>query len=262
MTLPHVLALDFDGVLCDGMREYFETSRRTHARVWPEEPMPGVELFPVFRRLRPVILSGWEMPLLLRAIAAGRLEEDVLDGWEDVRDEIAGSDRGRREALIATLAATLDRVRREWIADDPAAWLAEHAPYCALDELRDVVTQPERTVLVTTKEGEFARRILDGWDLRVADVQGKEAGTHKCDNLRTQIETYLTAHGRRPLVWFVEDRLETLEHVTTHADLSDVGLFLAAWGYTTAKARAAVPRTQRVRLLELDRFRRGLQAWA
>ena len=39
--VPEILALDFDGVCCDGLHEYFETSRRTHARVWPAEPMPG-----------------------------------------------------------------------------------------------------------------------------------------------------------------------------------------------------------------------------
>jgi len=29
MAIPDLLAIDFDGVLCDGMAEYFETSRRT-----------------------------------------------------------------------------------------------------------------------------------------------------------------------------------------------------------------------------------------
>src|SRR5262245_13629838 len=70
---PDILALDFDGVLCDGMREYFETSRRAHNRVWPAGPRVGNEVFPAFDRLRPVIMTGWEMPLLLRAIGqAGR----------------------------------------------------------------------------------------------------------------------------------------------------------------------------------------------
>ena len=68
MTVPDILALDFDGVLCEGSREYFETSRRTYARVWPHAPGPGAERFEAFRALRPVIETGWEMPLLLRAI--------------------------------------------------------------------------------------------------------------------------------------------------------------------------------------------------
>ena len=41
MNIPNILTLDFDGVLCDGMREYFEASRQTYRRVWPDEQAPG-----------------------------------------------------------------------------------------------------------------------------------------------------------------------------------------------------------------------------
>jgi hypothetical protein len=261
MRAPNILALDFDGVLCDGMAEYFETSRRTSARVWPGEPVPNDEVFPTFRRLRPVIMTGWEMPLLLRAIGQGRPESDIVRNWTGVRDEEAGSRSHSREELISLLTKTLDEVRREWIAADRPGWIRRNASYCGLDELRRLVGEPERCVLVTTKEGEFARLILDEWRVKLADIQGKEAGTHKCDNLRTLIDEYTKARGRRPRVWFLEDRLETLEHVTTHLDLEDVGLYLAAWGYNAPETRAAARASKRVRLLELDQFRRGLEAW-
>jgi hypothetical protein len=71
----------------------------------------------------------------------------------------------------------------------------------------------------------------------------------------------IAAHGRRPRLAFVEDRLETLEHVTTHPDLEDVSLFLVAWGYNTPETRAASAASERVRLLQLDQFREGLKAW-
>lgn len=261
MTTPDVLALDFDGVLCDGMGEYFETSRRTYARAWPGARVPGEELLPAFRRLRPVIMTGWEMPLLLRALDQGRSESDILGDWATVRDEVVGAGPRSREQLVHLLTRTLDEVRREWIAADRTDWIARNAPYCGLDELRRLAGEPERAVLVTTKEGEFARLILDEWRVRLADIQGKEAGTHKCDNLRALISAYTTAHGRPPRLWFVEDRLETLEHVTTHPDLAEVGLYLAAWGYNTPRTRAAAKASDRVRLLELDQFRRGLAAW-
>ena len=160
MTTPDILALDFDGVLCDGMAEYFETSRRTAARAWPGERVPGAEHLPAFRRLRPVIMTGWEMPLLLRAIGQGRPESDILEGWPMVRDEQIGTSP-HGAALVEWLTRTLDEVRREWIAADRADWIARNAPYCELEALRGLVGEPERAVLVTTKEGEFARLILD-----------------------------------------------------------------------------------------------------
>jgi phosphoglycolate phosphatase-like HAD superfamily hydrolase len=257
-----VLAMDFDGVLCDGMREYFETSRRTCARIWPDEPAPGDDAFLVFARLRPVIMTGWEMPLLLRAIASGRPEAAVLQGWEAVRDEIlATAPRLRGEALIEALKRMLDDVRRDWIAADARGWLELNVPYGSLDELRRLAAEPARAVLVTTKEGEFARRILDHWSVRLADIKGKEAGTHKCENLRALIADHVATRGRRPRLWFIEDRLETLQHVTTHPDLADVGLFLAAWGYNTPEMRASLRGDGPIRLLQLEKFRQGLGAW-
>ena len=258
---PDILALDFDGVLCDGMGEYFETSRRTYVKAWPGALLPGEDLLPAFRRLRPVIMTGWEMPLLLRAIGHGQSESSILRDWAAVRDEQAASGPGSREQLVGLLAKTLDEVRREWIAADRAGWIARNTSYCSLEELRNLVAEPDRAVLVTTKEGEFARFILDDWRVRLADIQGKEAGTHKCDNLRALISAYTTAHNRRPRVWFVEDRFETLEHVTTHSDLEDVGLYLAAWGYNTPETRARAAASDRVRLLELEQFRQGVAAW-
>ena len=260
MTADDILALDFDGVLCDGMAEYFETSRRTAAKVWPHDAVPGDEFLPAFRRLRPVVMTGWEMPLLLRAIAHGRPEADILRDWECVRDrEVATESRARE--LPGLLTSTLDEMRREWITADRAGWIGRNVPYCGLDELRRLVDEPERAVLVTTKEGEFARLILDDWDVKLADIQGKESGTHKCDNLRALIDAHVKAHRRRPRLWFVEDRLATLEHVTSHPDLEDVGLFLAAWGYNTPRTRAKAQASPRIHLLELDQFRRGLGAW-
>ena len=261
MSIPNILALDFDGVLCDGMREYFEASRRTYVNIWPAATVPGEGLFPAFRILRPVIMTGWEMPLLLYAIVQGRPEAAILQGWEHVRDELVNEGPLQGRALIQALTQTLDEVRRAWIAADPRDWMDRNVPYASLDEVRRLVAEPERTVLVTTKEGEFAGQILEHWGVHLAGIQGKEAGTHKCDNLRALIADYTAVHGSRPSLWFVEDRLETLQHVTTHADLADVGLFLAAWGYNTPQTRASVRSDGRIRLLDLDQFRRGLVTW-
>lgn len=261
MSLPHILALDFDGVLCDGMQEYFEASRRTYTCIWPDAPAPGDDLLPAFQGLRPVIMTGWEMPLLLRALVQGYQPSLLLRHWDAVRDTLVQADAAPDKPLSATLAHALDDVRCAWIAATPEDWLARHIPYCPLDDLRRLLAEPAYTALVTTKEGAFARQILDHWGVHVADIQGKETGTHKCDNLRALIARYTATHGQRPVLWFVEDRLETLQHVTTHADLDDVGLFLAAWGYNTPETRLSVQDHGRIRLLTLAQFRHGLHAW-
>src|SRR5262245_4629831 len=262
MAIPDILALDFDGVLCDGMREYFETSRHTYRRVWPREPAPADDSLAAFRRLRPVILSGWEMPLLLRAIVRGVPEGDVLRDWEKVCEDLAReAGRPDRDGLVHLLGTTLDQVRRESIAADRAAWAALNEPYESLDDLRRLVAEPPQALVVTTKDGEFSRGVVDNGKEKIADVQGKEARIHECENLRALIKAHESAKGCRPTIWFVEDRLETLEHVTTHEDLSDVGLYLATWGYNTEEARARTKENPRIHLLKLEEFKGGLQSW-
>jgi hypothetical protein len=262
VTIPDILALDFDGVCCDGLREYFETSRRTCARVWPADEPPAASAFEAFCALRPVILSGWEMPVLLRAIGRGVPRAEILGDWERVRAELVAAEATAGDVLIARLGHALDEVRREWIAADEAGWIALHAPYGGVDGLRRLVAEPGRSVLVTTKDGGFARRILDHWGVRLADVQGKETGAHKCLNLRALIAAWRAERGSRPRLSFVEDRLETLQHVTTHPDLDDARLFLAAWGYNTEAARAVARADGRIQLLTLEQFRGGSAVWA
>jgi hypothetical protein len=74
MTVPTLLALDFDGVVCDGRPEYFETAWRAYVETWPPPALtPGRpdNVAAQFSTLRPLIESGWEMPLLLHALLAG-----------------------------------------------------------------------------------------------------------------------------------------------------------------------------------------------
>jgi hypothetical protein len=206
-----------------------------------------------------VIKSGWEMPLLVRALVTGAGRR-VLRAWPTVRDELLRSFEVPRDEFVGRLRNALDGVRRDWIWASADDWLAAHRPYVGLETLRRVIGGPEQTFVVTTKEGEFARRILAHWGVTVAGVAGKEAGEHKCDNLRE----LMTAHGTTSL-WFVEDRIETLECVVecSRRDprLADVQLFLAAWGYTTRAARAAARRHPRIRLLTLPAFRSGVSRW-
>jgi hypothetical protein len=149
-------------------------------------------------------------------------------------------------------------VRREWIAADAPGWLALHAPYTTVEELRRLVAEPTRSVLVTTKEGVFARLILEHWGVRLAEVQGKETGAHKCENLRGLIAAWMAERGRRPRLAFVEDRLETLEHVAGHPDLDDMALFPPG-GYNRSSAAAA--RADGDPPATLEQFRAGTRAW-
>jgi phosphoglycolate phosphatase-like HAD superfamily hydrolase len=254
VSVPAVLALDFDGVLCDGMREYFESAWRAYRRLRASvPPAPPAGLFESFARLRPLVETGWEMPVLLHALSSGASAAALEKEW---RLETWLEDLGAtREAA----AAALDAVRDEWIADDERGWLDAHRFYPGvIERLRALDGGPVAVYVVTTKEGRFARQLLrrQGVELPDGRVYGKEARRPKRAILRE-----LAGGGDAARVWFVEDRRETLEDVKREPALAGAGLFLAAWGYNTADDREAARRDGRVVLLSLDRFCGDFARW-
>jgi len=82
VSAPSLLALDFDGVVCDGLEEYFESAWRTHGLLWgaPADVAPA-GLAERFFSLRPLVESGWEMPLVVRALLAGLDDATIRREW-------------------------------------------------------------------------------------------------------------------------------------------------------------------------------------
>ena len=264
MSAPTILALDFDGVVCDGRTEYFETAWQAYVAAWPQPlttTRPAAIAEP-FGALRPLIESGWEMPVLVHALLAG-VEAPALEsrrGWLETAPRLMARAGVSPEAL----GRALNRVRDEWFARDAAGWIAHHRFYPGVPaRLVSTLGGPTQVVIVTTKTERFARALLIGADPRLSAlaVIGREPGqpVPKPAILRR------LADGRRlgadaAGLWFVEDMLETLEAAARRADLGGVRLFLCDWGYNTPADRAQVSGS-RIALLSLERFTAPLDTW-
>jgi phosphoglycolate phosphatase-like HAD superfamily hydrolase len=255
VNVPSLLALDFDGVVCDGLREYFESAWRTYALLWgaPGDIVPA-GLAERFYALRPVVESGWEMPLVIKALLAGVDDATIREEWSTLAPKLLDG------YTAADVGTRLDRVRDEWIAADRAGWLGRHRFYPGVvGRLRALPGRPTRVVIITTKESRFVRELFarEGLDFPADRIYGKESKRPKADVLRA-----LKDDGGPGLrVWFVEDRLKTLEAIATQRDLDDVRRFLAAWGYNFAAEREAAQRGGRITLLSLEDFARDFSAW-
>lgn len=259
--MPNILALDFDGVVCDGLIEYFQTSWRAYCRLWqPVDETPPTGLAEQFYRLRPVIETGWEMPVLLRSLLLGTPEDEILTNWGAIAQE-----RVQIEHLNPThLSNTVDSIRDEWIAADLEDWLAQHRFYPGvIDRLLQTLSSPVHMLIITTKEGRFVHQLLQQEGIKLADSQvfGKEIKQPKAATLRALIQRYEAETGQPPDIWFVEDRLNTLYKVQTQADLATVKLFLADWGYNTASEREAVKDIADITLLSLKQFAQDFSQW-
>jgi len=153
-----LLVFDFDGVLVDGMEEYWWSSRRAALEllgVPPQQPLPEA-VPPAFRQLRPLIHKGWEMVLV--AAELGRATPAAVP---TTAASYAGLLAGALEHWgwqPATLQRALEEVRADAIATDRAAWLARHRFYPGVVErLHRLSKEGVPWRVLTTKGAAFSR---------------------------------------------------------------------------------------------------------
>ncbi len=254
---PTVLALDFDGVLCDGLKEYFITAWQAYCNIWqPTSHTPPAGLAESFYRLRPVVETGWEMPVVLRAVLRGVSEAAILQDWSAIAHQLVTD-----ENLTSTeLVAQVDSTRDQWIATDLESWLAEHRFYPGVcDRLKAILETEIHVAIISTKEGRFIQQLLEqqGIDLTELQLLGKEVKRSKGDILLELKQVF----GQDAVFWFVEDRLKTLQGIQKRLELADVELFLADWGYNTEGDRAQAAQDPLIHLISLENFSRDFLHW-
>lgn len=258
VSSPTILALDFDGVICDGLIEYFEVAWRTYCQVWSAEiQTPPNDLASKFYQLRPVIETGWEMPVLVKALVEGIAEEKILQEWGTINQEFLLRDNLKAKEI----GAKLDKLRDEWIAADLDSWLSLHKFYSGIvEKIKVTIANEVKLYIVTTKEGRFAQRLLqqEGIDLPREVIFGKEVKRPKYEILRELIQE---ANTSPESLWFVEDRLKTLQLVQQQPDLEKVKLFLADWGYNTPLEKVTAQNDPQIRLLSLFEFAQDFPEW-
>lgn len=255
---PTILALDFDGVVCDGLIEYFEVAWRTYCQIWsPINDTPPDDLALRFYRLRPVIETGWEMPVLIKALIEGFNDDQILQSWTTITPQILAADHLETKAV----SSKLDHLRDEWIQTDLNGWLSLHKFYPGVIERLKISLESEvQLYIVTTKEGRFVKQLLqqEGVNLPPENIFGKEVKRPKYETLRELIEK---ANIQNVSLWFVEDRLKTLQLVQQQSDLNHVQLFLADWGYNTQPEREAGKNDPRIQLISLSHFAHDFSTW-
>jgi phosphoglycolate phosphatase-like HAD superfamily hydrolase len=253
---PDALALDFDGVLCNGLREYFQTSLKAYRHIWPDVAPDCPSTWEAsFGKLRPVIETGWEMPLVLRALEQDWTETDILLHWPTIRSQLL-----EKENLDwRQIGAQVDSLRDRWILEDLDGWLALHSFYPGVaKQLQHWLNAELPVFIITTKESRFVRTLLAqvGIVLSGGTLYGKDCQQPKSATLR-----HLKAQGFRD-IWFVEDRLATLTTIQTQQDLASIRLFLADWGYNTAMEREQAIATHGLHLISLSQFEQPFERWS
>ena len=245
-----LLVFDFDGVLVDGMREYWWSARRAALSlapglVLPEEAPAG------FAQLRPVIHHGWEMVLMAAELgmAEGHLAALLADYDGAVKSALE-----RWAWSPEQLQVALEAVRSEAIASDRERWLALHRFFPGVPERLSALGQEGASwAVLTTKGGAFAAALLAASGLTPAALFGHEQGC-KPEVLRQLLQV-----NQRPL-WFIEDRRPTLELVRATPGLEAVRCYLVSWGYLAPGDRQGLEGAG-IQWLEPESFQAPLARW-
>jgi phosphoglycolate phosphatase-like HAD superfamily hydrolase len=256
--MPKVLALDFDGVLCDGLAEYFYSTQLAYGQLIP--PTDGLDLNAwkeSFYHWRPIIETGWEMIVLLRALVLHRSEAEILHHWPSVVTQILKEEGWEPHQLMQLL----DAVRDRQIQENVTHWLGLHRFYPGvIDRLKVLVGSETQVYIITTKEGRFVQTLLaeQGVNLTPQQIIGKEIQQPKYQTL-TQL---LQHHQILPQeLWFVEDLLKTLQKIQQKETLKDIVLFLAEWGYNRPADREFIKTQSSIYSLSLAQFILDFPQW-
>jgi phosphoglycolate phosphatase-like HAD superfamily hydrolase len=249
VAAPPLLVFDFDGVLVDGMAEYWWSARRAALALHPQQRLPE-QAPPGFGLLRPLIHKGWEM--VLAALELSRPDLD-LSAYLEAYDDRTAAALKRWQLHPSALQQALESLRSEAIRNDLATWLALHHPYPGVPErLHQLAEEGSDWLVLTTKGGSFAAALLQAYDLQPLAVYGHEQGS------KPEVLLRLSAEQPQPL-WFVEDRRPTLEAVRRTTGLEAVRCFLVSWGYLSPGDARQLPAG--IQLLLPEQFNRPLTDW-
>ena len=252
ISMSKILVSDFDGVICNGLSEYFHSSTLVYRQIWTSPT--DLSLFQEnFFLSRPVVETGWEMPLLIRAFVEGETTENILSDWRSIKAKIL--DNLEAQGIIKNeLIQLLDQVRKKQISENLDRWLQLHSFYDGIiNKLHNLLQQNIPLYIITTKEGSFTRTLLEqqGISLPEQCIFGKEVKRPKYETLRMIIAQESITPNQ---VVFIEDRLEALTLVAQQKDLQEVQLYLADWGYNTLATQGQAQKSSSVQLLSLANF--------
>lgn len=227
-----MLALDFDGVLFDSIREVLAVATQTYLRLEPDATLVR-ELaqrgeddphFLAFRSLVPFGNRAEDFGVALSALQR-RLILDDQESYDHLYESFDPSWLDRYHRIFY-------RCRRELRNASPKRWLGLHRPYTSFIDVLDRHQRNCHFAIVTAKDRESVHKLLVHFQLQsmfpAELILDKEVGIHKTAHLQAlAVQLGLPIRGMR----FVDDKLNHLERAASLG----VRPVLAAWGYNSAR---------------------------
>jgi len=211
-------------------------------------------------KLRPLVEVGYEMILLGLLVldeqrASIRSQQksrpltvgEIMENWHSqIRDQLFREYETSESELVDLFGTTRDG----WMEQDLQGWLGKHRFYPGIVDALNFSESP--IFIVTTKEKRFVCELLKhgGVELEEQRIFGLDSGS-KLKVLKSILQLD-EVKGRT--LYFVEDRVETLENACLTMLGTPVKFYLASWGYNTEEMRARACKNPQIEVIDLQTF--------
>ena len=256
MREKELILFDFDGVIVDGMDEYWHSSLLAckyflNSKDNYSDINLNLKTSNIFISLRPWIKYGWEMVIITHEIIKknnplnDQNKNSFLANYQKNCTKIIKRNSWDSE----TLQKCLDKARELQISDNFDKWISLHRPFIEVVKFIKYAKKNGYQIgIITTKGKLFTQKILKKIDINPDFLYGYESGS------KTEIITNLINDYK--IIGFLEDRLRTLLNIVNNRQTSDVPCYLADWGYLKEDDRIGLPNT--IKLLTLDDLKNKL----
>ena len=231
MSDKKVFLFDFDGVIIDGMNEYWHSSLLACEKYLNSPDIKiDQKLYKnvpnTFKEIRPCVKYGWEMVLIVHEIIK---KENPLNNFNKnhyINKYHQNCQKILKDNswLAEDLQRMLDKSRQYQIENNFKKWVNLHNPFIEVINFMEKLSKKEiKTGIITTKGVEFAEKILKELNIFPEFIFGYESGT-KIEIAEKLAQTY-------EILGFIEDRRKTLIDIKQYSETSHIPCFLADWGY-------------------------------
>ena len=242
MQNQKLILFDFDGVVIDGMNEYWFSSlmvckKYLNSKLFPINVNLNMTIANTFKEVRPWVKYGWEMVLLTYEIIK---ENDPLNDLS--KNSFLKNYHHNCQNVLAkyswepkTLQQHLDEVRNLQIASDLDKWINFHQPFLeVISFIKKSQQDGFKIGIISTKNKIFTSKILSRFDIYPELIFGYQEGK-KVDILSQLTKEY-------EIIGFIEDRKQTLLNIIENSKTNKINCFLADWGYLKSSDRINLPK--------------------
>ena len=236
-----LILFDFDGVIIDGMDEYWYSSLMVCKKYSNSDSLPknlniNKKVSNIFKEIRPYVNYGWEMVLITHEIIK---QNQPLDDFS--KDDFLKNYQQNCRNIIKNnswdptfLQSYLDDVRKSQISTDLNKWINLHKPFLpVISFIKKAQAKGFKIAIISTKSNLFTSEILNQFNVIPELIFGYQAGK-KVNIISNLIEKY-------EIIGFIEDRKKTLLNIIEHNKTSEIKCFLADWGYLRSSDRLNLP---------------------